>query len=341
MCLKNPSRFYGLGDDTIYMFFFNLTLKLSERTAYSRFQRAIQSSPWFLARGTISGKKYLEYVPNKNIRFDKGSNLQHALGSACMYCLDGNTKILTNMGPEYIKNLVGKPIQVYTKDKNNNISLTDNVEVIETKKVTELYEIELEDGFIFRCTPEHKVMLVNGEYKEVQDLTLNDEIYTINTNCGIYRLYNSKTNKSYIGQSQNLKTRLYQHLHSPIDIINEDIEKYGKEYYHFEILEYCSPEVLDDRERYYINKYNSLLPNGYNQYTGGKQNGKACDELKQRLKTLPKTYAQLDAISDRFWVNDGIDNYFVKSDEYKDYINDGYKEGKVYLKKKAGGISEN
>lgn len=83
MCLKNPSRFYGLGEDTIYLFFFNLTLKLSERTAYARFQRALQSSPWFMSRGTISGKKYLEYVPDKNIRFDKGSNLEHALGSAC------------------------------------------------------------------------------------------------------------------------------------------------------------------------------------------------------------------------------------------------------------------
>lgn len=87
MCLKNPSRFYGLGEDTIYMFFFNLTLKLSERTAYSRFQRAIQSSPWFMSRGTVSGKKYLEYVPDKNIRFDKGSNLEHALGSACMFVI--------------------------------------------------------------------------------------------------------------------------------------------------------------------------------------------------------------------------------------------------------------
>lgn len=87
MCLKNPSRFYGLGEDTIYLFFFNLTLKLSERTAYARFQRAIQSSPWFMSRGSVSGKKYLEYVPDKNIRFDKGSNLEHALGSACMYVI--------------------------------------------------------------------------------------------------------------------------------------------------------------------------------------------------------------------------------------------------------------
>lgn len=87
MCLKDPSRFYGLGEDTIYLFFFNLTLKLSERTAYGRFQRALQSSPWFMERGTVSGKKYLEYLPNKNIRFAMGSNLEHALGSACMFAI--------------------------------------------------------------------------------------------------------------------------------------------------------------------------------------------------------------------------------------------------------------
>ena len=87
MCLKDPSRFYGLGEDTIYLFFFNLTLKLSERTAYGRFQRALQSSPWFMERGTVSGKKYLEYLPHKNIRFAMGSNLEHALGSACMFAI--------------------------------------------------------------------------------------------------------------------------------------------------------------------------------------------------------------------------------------------------------------
>ena len=87
MCLKDPARFYGLGEDTIYFFFFNLTLQLSERTAYGRFQKALQKSPWFLERGIITGSKNLVYTPYKPIRFSTGSMVEHALGSACMFAI--------------------------------------------------------------------------------------------------------------------------------------------------------------------------------------------------------------------------------------------------------------
>ena len=39
------------------------------------------------------------------------------------------------------------------------------------------YEIELLDGTILRCTPEHKLMLKDGNYKEAQYLTEYDELF--------------------------------------------------------------------------------------------------------------------------------------------------------------------
>ena len=87
MCLKDPNPYFGLGrGDTIYIVFFNATLQLSRGVAYSKFQDLLQHSPWFKARGTITGTKYLEYTPNKmdnsHIAFTVGSRPEHSLGKA-------------------------------------------------------------------------------------------------------------------------------------------------------------------------------------------------------------------------------------------------------------------
>lgn len=48
------------------------------------------------------------------------------------------------------------------------------------------------------------------------------------------------------------------------------MRKYGLENFSFEIIEECSPEELDERERYWIVKLNSKAPNGYNLTDGGR-----------------------------------------------------------------------
>ena len=87
MCLRDPNPYFGLGrGDTIFLVFFNATLQLSRGVAYNKFQSILQHSPWFMARGTISGTKHLEYTPNKtenaDIQFTVGSQPEHALGKA-------------------------------------------------------------------------------------------------------------------------------------------------------------------------------------------------------------------------------------------------------------------
>lgn len=48
------------------------------------------------------------------------------------------------------------------------------------------------------------------------------------------------------------------------------MEKYGIENFYIEELECVSPEIsLDEREIFYIKKYNSISPNGYNVTKGG------------------------------------------------------------------------
>ena len=83
--------------------------------------------------------------------------------------------------------------------------------------------------------------------------------------AGIYKITNLINNKVYIGQSQDIETRWQTHCRpSSCSVIANAIRKYGKNNFSFEILEKCSIDDLDDREEYYMHKYNSIVPNGYN-----------------------------------------------------------------------------
>ena len=85
MCLKNPNRFYLGANETIWMLFFNLNLKLAEKTMWGKFQKALQMSPWFMERGTVTGRTNLVYQPNKDIKLGIGSTEEHALSIAVMF----------------------------------------------------------------------------------------------------------------------------------------------------------------------------------------------------------------------------------------------------------------
>ena len=89
---------------------------------------------------------------------------------------------------------------------------------------------------------------------------------------GIYIITNLIDGKSYIGKSEkNIEYRLHQHKFgiSSNEHLQNAIRKYGIENFTFEMLEECSKEDCCDRERYWINFYNTLYPNGYNYTTGG------------------------------------------------------------------------
>lgn len=97
-------------------------------------------------------------------------------------------------------------------------------------------------------------------------------------NGSIYIIKNSVNNKIYIGQTtQNVEDRFKQHLKclksNQKQVISKAIKKYGKDKFSFEILEknISSYKELNERETYFIDKYKSLVPNGYNLCRGGSE----------------------------------------------------------------------
>ena len=94
---------------------------------------------------------------------------------------------------------------------------------------------------------------------------------------GIYKFTNKLTGESYIGQSQDIHKRYLQHQnrHSNETLKHEDtyfhlmLRHYGFWNFEFEVLEECLKKDLDNRERYYIEKFKTEYPNGYNKTSGG------------------------------------------------------------------------
>lgn len=86
---------------------------------------------------------------------------------------------------------------------------------------------------------------------------------------GIYKITNLINGKVYIGQSINIEERWKRHCTTHDNCyIHKAIQKYGKKNFSFEILEECEEAVLNEREIYYIDKYNSF-DEGYNMTFGG------------------------------------------------------------------------
>ena len=92
---------------------------------------------------------------------------------------------------------------------------------------------------------------------------------------GIYKITNLKNNMVYIGQSTNVKNRLKAHIQASIGIstiaaqlVHDKMAEDGLENFIFQIVEECPKEKLNDREKYFINYYDSSNY-GYNRTGGG------------------------------------------------------------------------
>lgn len=60
-------------------------------------------SPWFLERGTVTGRTNLVYQPNKDIRLDIGSTEEHALSVAVMFAAMDEMSFGQNDNVEYLQ----------------------------------------------------------------------------------------------------------------------------------------------------------------------------------------------------------------------------------------------
>lgn len=275
MCLKNPLEYYHLKlTEKVVFAFMNITKESAKKIAIDKFQKTVQMSPWFMSKGTMTSFEGSPYwVPPEPIEIVIGSQSSDVVGKPIFYCMEGNTLIKTSKGIEKLSDLVDKDIQVISLDENGNEVISEHCSVKPTLKTKEEYQIELEDGFIIKCTATHRFMLKDGSYKMAKDLTEEDELMSLDSSNKpfgyIYKFTNLKTNKIYIGKRE--KSSFDESYYGSGKLWKTDLQTYGKENIKREILCFgYSRSELCELEKYYIKLYNSQDDTiGYNIHKGG------------------------------------------------------------------------
>lgn len=115
---------------------------------------------------------------------------------------------------------------------------------------------------------------------------------------GIYCIENMINHKKYIGQSVDINKRWKNHIRKLNNEYHNNIylqsawNKYGSDNFNFYILEQCNSEVLDEKEIFYINLFNTADRNsGYNLKSGGQNGGSKYSE--ESRKKMSETHKEL------------------------------------------------
>ena len=107
----------------------------------------------------------------------------------------------------------------------------------------------------------------------------------------IYKIINIDTKKMYIGQTRQDLYERWKHHKKPRSnccYLKSAIKKYGVKNFEFKLICICFDDDLNNYEKYYIKKYNTMVPNGYNLREGGNGGGKHSEETKKKISNALK-----------------------------------------------------
>lgn len=117
-------------------------------------------------------------------------------------------------------------------------------------------------------------MLIWSTFYQKQMNALCANVLGPNAVCGIYKITNQKNGLCYIGQSVDCAKRFKDHVKCGLGIdtpaqnkLYKAMQKDGVTNFTFELLEECEKELLNEKERFYIDLYQSC-DYGYNSNRG-------------------------------------------------------------------------
>ena len=129
---------------------------------------------------------------------------------------------------------------------------------------------------------------------------------------GIYKIENLNNGKIYIGQSNDIARRFYEHMTKgtssriPVD---EVIQKEGASSFSYEIIEECSIEDLNEREKFWIKFFKANIY-GYNKNEGGLTDLIGSHNPNSKLTE-----------NDIIKIRQAYNNHLKQKDVYEDYKN--------------------
>lgn len=101
MCAKNPHLLYNLKPTETFAFaFMNITEALAKDIGINKFQSTVKMSPWFMKRGTLTGRAEVLWNPPDYINIIVGSQPRHVIGQAVIYGFFDEISFITNKDVE-------------------------------------------------------------------------------------------------------------------------------------------------------------------------------------------------------------------------------------------------
>ena len=179
MCLRDPQKFFQKKEISQFsLLFFNLTLDLAKSVAFKEFNSTLAMSPWFQNHGMMSRSlKDPVYIPEgSKIVIEAASDVSHSLGKQ-IFCLSGDTEIVhSNNTCHTLSELEDQYVDVLQYDHVNDEVYKGYGYCKCTGYTKSMIRLTMEDGSILEGTPDHLVLLSDGSYKRLGDLTENDDI---------------------------------------------------------------------------------------------------------------------------------------------------------------------
>lgn len=142
----------------------------------------------------------------------------------------------------------------------------------------------------------------------------------------IYIIKNTINDKVYIGQSKDVHQRWLKHISfarkNPKYPLHKAMKKYGIDKFYYQILE-SQIVNYDDREKYWIQYYNCIIPNGYNIAVGGNSLGCGFENLKSIFDSEEEIFEVINYIENTNMTFQNIAKIFNCSEEVISAINLG------------------
>lgn len=160
--------------------FANLTKELAKGVGFREYNTTLKQSDWFNRHGkfTRSDENYY-YIPDGDrIEIIPASSSSHLLGKQ-VWCLTGDTVVLTCDGPQFLGNLCNQKVSLPQLDVDSMKIVNCTARVKLTKYVYHLVTVTLENGTVIKGTADHKVLMWYKGYKCLGSLTHNDYLFGI------------------------------------------------------------------------------------------------------------------------------------------------------------------
>lgn len=320
MLYKNPHEYFQKKQVSKFTIAFaNLTKELAEGVAYREFNDTLKNSGWFNDHGRFSrSDRNFYYIPEGDkIDIIAGSDAAHLLGMQIWHCLVGDTKILTSDGCCTLEEACNSYQEIVQIDNHGKL-INCTAPVVLTKYVSDTIRITLEDGSVIEGTPEHRVLLTNGSYKTLGELTEDDDILTFNIrevdqmNLKSYDskflvyVHTSPNGKKYVGITSKTCEQRWQRGNGYKENAHfyNAIQKYGWDNFTHEVISTdLSLAEACKLEESLIAEFDTMNPDrGYNHTTGGNWSSpdketriKLSNSLK-KAKSSPEARAKMSEV---------------------------------------------